>query len=74
MGIAERVYEIVKNLPEAKAAEVLDYVETKRAKAAAIDASADRRSAALALLYKHAGRFRTVKFDRTDLHDRAGLR
>ena len=74
MGIAERIYEIVKKLPEAKAAEVLDYVESKRAKAAAIDAPADRHSAALALLSKHAGRFRAVKFNRADLHDRAGLR
>lgn len=74
MGIAERIYEIVKSLPEATAAEVLDFAETKRARAAKNAAQAARRTAALALLDKHAGKFKAVKFDRADLYDRAGLR
>ena len=74
MGIAERIYEVVKGLPDATAAEVLDYAETKCAKTAADAARAARRTAALALLAKHAGKFKTVKFNRADLYDRAGLR
>ena len=31
MGIAERVYEVVKSLPEGAAAEVLEFAEGKRA-------------------------------------------
>ena len=74
MGIAERIYEIVKGLPEAIAAEVLNYAETKRNRTAVNAAPAARRTTALALLDKHAGKFKAVKFNRADLYDRAGLR
>ena len=74
MGVAERIYEIAKELPEATAAEVLEYAETKRSKMATNAAEADRRAAAFALLDKHAGKFKAVKFNRAELHDRAGLR
>lgn len=73
MGIAERIYEVVKSLPEAVASEVLNYAEGKRARSAANDVKS-RRMAALALLDKHAGKFKTVKYNRADLYDRAGLR
>ena len=74
MGIAERIYELVKALPESAAAEVLDFAETKRGRASAENVAASRRTAALALLDKHAGRFKAIKFERADLHDRARLR
>jgi len=74
MGVAERIYEVVKDLPEATATEVLDYAESKRAKTATSSTENDRRIAALAVLAKHAGKFKTVKFDRADLYDRADLR
>lgn len=74
MGIAERIYEIAKELPEATAAEVLEYAETKRCTTAAHAAEAARRTAALALLDKHAGKFKALKFNRAELYDRAGLR
>lgn len=74
MGIAERIYEVVKDLPEATAAEVLDYAETKRTGAAEAAAQAARRTAALALLDKHAGKFKAVKYNRAELYDRAGFR
>jgi hypothetical protein len=35
---------------------------------------AARRLTALALLDKHAGKFKSVKFNRAELYDRAGLR
>jgi hypothetical protein len=74
MGIAERIYEIVKGLPEATAAEVLKYAETRRNSVAARTEEAARRLTALALLDKHAGKFKSVKFNRAELYDRAGLR
>ena len=75
MGIAERIYEIVKGLPETAAAEVLDYAENERLKTAAKGVQqADRRNSALALLDKHAGKFKAMKFSRADLYDRACLR
>ena len=74
MGIAERIYEIAKELPEATAAEVLEYAEAKRCKTSANSVEAAGRAAALALLDKHAGRFKAVKFNRAELHDRARLR
>ena len=74
MGIAERIYEIVKGLPEATAAEVLKYAETRRNSVAERTEEAARRLTALALLDKHAGRFKSVKFNRAELYDRAGLR
>lgn len=80
MGIAERIYDVVKGLPEAAAAEVLDYAQAKRvgtaadAAAAADAVRAERRRAALAHLDKHARKFRAVTFNRADLYDRAVLR
>ena len=74
MGIAERVYELVKNLPESVAAEVLDFAESKRTPDSAECAVEARRTAALALLDKHAGRFKAGRLERADLYDRARLR
>jgi hypothetical protein len=74
MGIPERIYEIAKELPEATAAEVLQYAEAKRCKTAANAAGAARRAVALALLDKHAGKFKAVKYNRAGLHTREGLR
>lgn len=74
MGIAEKIYEVVKGLPEAAAAEVLDYAESKCAGTPTNASRATHRTAALALLDKHAGKFKAVKFNRADLYDRASLR
>ncbi len=74
MGIAERIYEIAKELPEAAAAEVLEYAEAKRCKTAANAAESARRAAALSLLDTHAERFNAVKSNRAELCDRTGLR
>lgn len=74
MGIAEKIYEVVKGLPEAAAAEVLNYAESKCAGTAANASRSSRRVAALALLDKHAGKFRAMKFNRAELYDRASLR
>jgi len=71
MGIADRIYEIVKRLPDSTAAEVLDFAEAKRVTA---NAKGTSREAALEVLARHAGKFKVVKFNRADLYDRAGLR
>ncbi len=73
MGIAERIYEIVKGLPEDSAAEVLDYAQAKCVKSAAA-AVATRRAAALAVLDKHSRKFKAARLDRDELHNRASLR
>ena len=74
MGIAERIYEVVKGLTAPAAADVLQYAEARRTGAADPAAAASRRTAAMAVLDRFAGRFKVRKFDREDLHDRAGLR
>ena len=74
MGIAEHVYEVVKGPPDAEAAEVRNYAEAKCARTSMEAVQAARRTAALALLEKHAGKFKAVKFNRADLYDRACLR
>ncbi len=74
MGIAERIYEVVKVLPDSTATEVLDFAEAKRSRTASDSTQAARRSAALALLDKHAGRFKAIKFNRAELYDRTSLR
>jgi len=74
VGIAERMYDLVKGLPEKAAEDVLDYAQAKCAKSPAASALAARRASALAVLDKHARRLTAVKLDRATLPDRAGLR
>jgi hypothetical protein len=69
MGIAERIYDVVKSLPEADAAAVLAFAERKRTDLAE-KAAPERRAEGLRLLDKHSGRFKMVKLDRDELHDR----
>ena len=73
MGIAERVYEVVKNLPEAIASEVLEYAERKRSLAANEDLTKERADG-LALMDKHAGKFKMTNYTRDELYDRPSLR
>lgn len=73
MGIAERIYEIVKVLPEEVASEVLEFAERMRA-IGTEEELAKERAEGLALMDKHAGKFEMVKYNRDDLHDRPGPR
>lgn len=57
MGIAERVYEVVKDLPELEAEEILDFVEH-------LD---------LAVFRRYRGTYDGRKIGREELHDRAGV-
>lgn len=74
MGIAEKIYQVVKALAEPEASDVLQYAEAKRVGAGDSRQAALRRAAALVVLDKHARRFKAQKLDRADLNDRAGLR
>jgi hypothetical protein len=60
MGIAERIYDVVKSLPEADAAAVLAFAERKRTELAE-KAAPRRHAASLKVVEKPAGSLRVVK-------------
>jgi hypothetical protein len=72
MGIAEKIYEVVKDLPEPQAAEILGFAEHVKARAAMVAPA--RRYVDLALFRAYRGRYDGRKLDREELYDRAGLR
>ena len=55
MGIAEKIYEVVKDLPDAQAAEVLAFVENVKASSASIAVA--KRSVDLALFRRYRGAY-----------------
>jgi spore coat polysaccharide biosynthesis protein SpsF (cytidylyltransferase family) len=72
VNTVERIVHELRDLPEGEAREVLDFMAYLKAKRQEKDQQ--RRERALELLKKHRGRFRAVKVDREELHDRPGLR
>ena len=66
--IAEKVFEVVKTLPEQHAAEVLDFVEFLKSKTE--KGWGGRREIALATLDKHMGLYDGSPFKREELHER----
>jgi hypothetical protein len=74
VGIAEKIYEVVKDLPDPQATEVLDFVEQVKARAASASVIPARRSVDLALFRRYRGRYDGSRINRETLHDRAGLR
>jgi hypothetical protein len=72
MTIAETIFEQVRTLPEADAREILDFVEFLKAKRKRDHE--ERQAHALAVLEKFKGRYDGTKFNRDELHERAGLR
>lgn len=72
MGIAEKIYAVVKNLPDPQAAEVLDFAENVSAHAATVIPAQRRLN--LALFRLHRGRYDGTRIKRDELYDRAGLR
>jgi hypothetical protein len=69
VGIAERIYEVVKSLPEAAAAEVLRYAESMRA-GLADKGEGERRTTALSVVSNGPGSLRVVKVVRCEIKDR----
>ncbi len=72
MGIAEKIYEVVKDLPESQAAEILGFAEHVKARTVMVVPA--RRCVDLALFRAHRGRYDGRKINREELYDRAGLR
>ena len=72
MGIAERIYEVVRDMPEQQAAQILEFAESVKARAA--HATPAARTIDLSLFRAHRGRYDGTKIRREDLYDRAGLR
>jgi hypothetical protein len=72
MGIADRIYELVKVLPEAQANKVLRLAEALGHHNASIDPT--ERQIDLTLFRRYRGRYDGMKIDRDALYDRADVR
>jgi hypothetical protein len=72
MGIADRIYELVKGLPDPEASRILRFVESLRGNK--VPVAPAQRHVDLALFCQYRGRYDGVKIDREGLYDRAGLR
>lgn len=72
MGIAEKIYEVVKDLPDPQAAEILGFAQNVKAHSATVIAA--KRRVDLALFRLHRGSYDGRKINREELYDRAGLR
>lgn len=71
MGVAERIYALVQTLPEDRAAEVLDFAEHVKARAAVVSRAS--RPIDFSLFDRMTATYEG-KFDRDALYDRACLR
>jgi hypothetical protein len=72
MGIADRIYELVKGLPDPEASKVLQFAESVKARSVTVAPA--QRHVDLALFRQYRGRYDGLKIDQEALHDRAGLR
>ena len=72
MGIAEKIYEVVKDLPDPQAAEILGFAQYVKAHSAMIIPA--KRRVDLTLFRLHRGSYDGRKVNREELYDRAGLR
>ena len=72
MGIADRIYELVKGLPEPEASKILQFIE--RIKEQNVTIAPAQRHIDLALFRQYRGRYDGSRINREHLYDRAGLR
>lgn len=72
MGIADRIYEVVKGMPDPEARRILQFAESLRAKSVTVAPA--QRQVNLALFRQYRGRYDGAKIEREALYDRAGLR
>ena len=72
MGIADRIYELVKGMPEPEASRILRLVESLRGQNVPVTPA--QRQVNLALFRQYRGCYDGVKIEREALYDRAGLR
>lgn len=72
MGIADRIYDLVRGLPEPEAAKILQFAEGVSGQCVTITPAA--RHVNLAVFRQYRGCYDGKKIDRAALYDRAGLR
>jgi len=72
MGIADRIYELVKGLLDPEAGRILRFVESLRGQKVAVVPA--QRRVDLSLFRPYRGRYDGVRIEREALYDRAGLR
>ena len=72
MGIADRIYELVKDLPDPEASKILRFAESLRGRSVSVVPA--QRQVDLAVFRQYRGRYDGGTTDRAELYDRAGLR
>ena len=72
MGIADKIYEVVKGMPDPEAKRILEYAESVRARSVTVVPA--QRQVNLAVFRQYHGRYDGVRIEREALYDRAGLR
>lgn len=72
MGIADRIYELVKGLPDPEATSILRFAERVRGRQVPVVPA--QRPIDLALFRKYRGRYDGLKIDRETHYERAGIR
>ena len=72
MGIADRIYELVKGLPELESDKILRFAESLGARSVTVVPA--QRHVDLAVFRQYRGRYDGRKIDRAELYDRAGIR
>lgn len=72
MGIADRIYDLVKALPEAEAHKILRFAEQLQSRNESMVPA--KRRIDLALFRQYRGRYDGSKIDRDALYDRADIR
>ena len=72
MGIADRIYELVKGLADLETSKILQFVQSLKARSVTVNPA--KRHVNLAVFRQYRGRYDGSKIDREALYDRAGLR
>ena len=70
MGIADRIYELVKGLPDPEAGKILQFAESLSGRSVTVVPA--QRHVDLAVFRQYRGRYDGRKIDRVELYDRAG--
>ena len=72
MGIADRIYDLVKDLPDPEASKILRYAESVKGRSLTVVPA--QRRVDLAVFRQYRGRYDGARINREALYDRAGLR
>lgn len=72
MGIADRIYGLVKGMPDREAGKILQFAESLSGRSVTVVPA--QRHVDLAVFRQYRGRYDGRKIDRAELYDRAGIR